>query len=120
MYRFLQTLDFLLDFCLVIAMPRVRADYKFRDEWLLYDRYKDWPAKDRDLKLARCKVCMKSVNIANSGKYALGSHTKADSQKEMKSVTISRTSFRGDRGQVEQNIHFGLQLSNKEQQKHFF
>ena len=59
-------------------MPCVRGDCKFMDGWLLYDRYKDWLAKDRDPKLARCKVCMKSVNIVNSGKHALNSHTNAD------------------------------------------
>ena len=34
----------------------------------------------RNLKLARWKVCMKSINIANSGKCTLDSHMKADSR----------------------------------------
>ena len=60
-------------------MPRAHGDCKFRDEWLVLERYKEWVVKDADPRLARCKFCMKSFNIANSGKYALDSHAKAES-----------------------------------------
>ena len=41
-------------------MPRAHADCKFRDEWLVQDKYKDWVVKDGDPRLARCQFCMKS------------------------------------------------------------
>ena len=53
--------------------------YKFRDEWLVQDKYKVWVVEDGDQRLARCKFRMKSFNIANSGKYALNSLAKAES-----------------------------------------
>ena len=60
-------------------MVRDHSVYKFRDEWLVQDKYKDWVVEDGDPRFARCKFCMKSFNIANSGKYALNSHAKAES-----------------------------------------
>ena len=42
------------------VMPRAHDDCKFRDEWLVQDKYKEWVVKDGDPKLARCQFCMKS------------------------------------------------------------
>ena len=33
-------------------MPRAHDDCKFRDEWLVQDKYKDWVVKDGDPRLA--------------------------------------------------------------------
>ena len=41
-------------------MPRAHDDCKFRDEWLVQDKYKEWVVKDGDPRLARCQFCMKS------------------------------------------------------------
>ena len=41
-------------------MPRAHDDCKFRDEWLVQYKYKDWVVKDGDPRLARCQFCMKS------------------------------------------------------------
>ena len=32
------------------------GDCKFRDEWLVQDKYKEWVVKDGDLRLPRCKL----------------------------------------------------------------
>ena len=40
-------------------MP-AHGDCQFRDEWLVQDKYKEWLVKDGDLRLTRCKFCMKS------------------------------------------------------------
>ena len=45
------------------VMPRAHDDCKFRDEWLVQDKYKDWVVKDGDPRLARCQFCMKSSNL---------------------------------------------------------
>ena len=42
------------------VMPRAHDDCKFRDEWLVQDKYKEWVVKDGDPRLARCQFCMKS------------------------------------------------------------
>ena len=41
-------------------MPRAHDDCKFRYEWLVQDKYKEWVVKDGDPRLARCQFCMKS------------------------------------------------------------
>ena len=35
------------------VMPRAHDDCKFRDEWLVQDKYKEWVVKDGDPRLAR-------------------------------------------------------------------
>ena len=47
-------------------MPRAHDDCKFRDEWLVQDKYKDWVVKDGDPRLARCQFCMKSSKFHRS------------------------------------------------------
>ena len=37
------------------VMPRAHDDCKFRDEWLVQDKYKEWVVKDGDPRLARCQ-----------------------------------------------------------------
>ena len=41
------------------VMPRAHDDCKFRDEWLVQDKYKEWVVKDGVRRLARCQFCMK-------------------------------------------------------------
>ena len=45
------------------VMPRAHDDCKFRDEWLVQDKYKERVVKDGDPRLARCQFCMKSSNF---------------------------------------------------------
>ena len=47
-------------------MPRAHDDCKFRDEWLVQDKYKEWVVKDGDPRLARCQFCMKSSKTVPS------------------------------------------------------
>ena len=44
-------------------MPRAHDDCKFRDEWLVQDKCKEWVVKDGDPRLARCQFCMKSSKV---------------------------------------------------------
>ena len=41
-------------------MPWADGDCKFRDEWLVQDKYKDWGVKDGEPIFARCQFefCM--------------------------------------------------------------
>ena len=64
------------------VMPRAHDDCKFRDEWLVQDKYKEWVVimlrplsasytttkkkKDGDPRLARCQFCMKSSKFHQS------------------------------------------------------
>ena len=45
------------------VMPRAHDDCKFRDEWLVQDKYKEWVVKDGDPRIARCQFCLESSNI---------------------------------------------------------
>ena len=71
-------------------MPRAHSDFKFRDEWLVQDKYKELVVKDGDPKLVRCKFCMKSFNIANKWKYrCMSSIAKAESHARMNSPLLA-------------------------------
>ena len=51
------------------VMPRAHDDCKFRDEWLVQDKYKEWVVKDGDPRLARCQFCMKSSKTKTKLKF---------------------------------------------------
>ena len=52
----------ILSFVLLATVPFHRfdmpahGDCKFRDEWLVQDKYKEWVVKDGDPRLPRCKL----------------------------------------------------------------
>ena len=48
------------------VMPRAHDDCKFRDEWLVQDKYKEWVVKGGGPRLARCQFCMKSSKFHQS------------------------------------------------------
>ncbi len=57
----------------VVVKKRRRSRCVFRDEWLLEDDMKEWIVKVSDV-VAKCKVCVKTINLSNMGIGALRSH----------------------------------------------
>ena len=47
-------------------MPCADSDCKFRDEWLVQDKYKEWMVKDGETILARCQFCMEIFHTRNA------------------------------------------------------
>ena len=58
-------------------MSKVKYKCLFQDIWLEDENYKQWLQKvQSNLSIARCKICVKDINIGTHGVTALNSHAK--------------------------------------------
>ena len=47
---------------------------KFQDEWIYHGEYRQWIARTPSKCMARCRLCMKDLDVSNMGEAALKSH----------------------------------------------
>ena len=65
------------------SKKRKQVKYKshFQDLWLPGSEFSGWLKKDKSNTNAFCKVCMKSLSVANHGKKSIQLHAAGDKHK---------------------------------------
>ena len=54
---------------------------KFQDEWIMHEQYRQWIARIPSKCMARCRLCMKDLDISNMGEAALKSRMASGKHK---------------------------------------
>ena len=75
---------------------KIKEKTYFQDDWLMDNNFKNWIfKKENDAFSASCKICNKTISIADQGVKALESHEKSMKHKnhppEKQSLSIHPT-----------------------------